>query len=323
MNIIGKIPISVRESGLSFLLPFTLLIACAAAAQTSSGTPQLEVRRQGADRSGVGIIGSGDVIRVSILDTPDLSGEFRIGEDGTARLPLIGEIYLSHHTEQEAASLIDRAYESGLIVRRPNATVFITAYSATGVTVVGEVTKPGIYSVSGSRSLLDLVALAGGFTPLADSEVYVQSSDGSRKTFELPPDKALRDLDDSIKVAPGDKIVVERAGSVYVLGAVGRPGTYVMQHNGNLTVLQALAEAGGSLRIAGESHAVLLRPEDDYRPQVLSLHDMYTGKRRDIPLRSQDILYVPNSLGKDLIVNLPQIIGTLAGAAIYSINVSH
>jgi protein involved in polysaccharide export with SLBB domain len=96
-----------------------------------------------------------------------------------------------------------------------------------------------------------------------------------------------------------------------------------MQHDGRITVLEAVGEAGGSTRLAYEGHVLLLRPSDGYRPIHIYLNKIYKGKQPDIPLASGDVVYVPSSVGKDFLVNLPQIMGTLAGSAIYAINVSH
>ena len=300
-----------------------LSLALMLAVTTGFAQTQLQHVPVNQTQSGDIVIGPGDTIRIRILDTPDLSEDVRVSETGSARLPLIGVVELGGQTEEQAASLLDVAYTNGGYVLHPNASVQIVSYAERGVSITGEVAKPGIYPVSGLRTLVDMVALAGGLTTSADTRITIQYHDGTVKVLEFPLDKPEKDFENSNPVAPGDRIIVPRAGVVYVLGQVGKPGGYLMQHDGRITVLQAVGEAGGSTRLAYEGHVLLLRPSDGYKPIHIYLNKIYKGKQPDIPLASGDVVYVPSSVGKDFLVNLPQIMGTLAGAAIYAVNVSH
>jgi polysaccharide export outer membrane protein len=200
--------------------------------------------------------------------------------------------------------------------------VLIQSFASRGVSILGEVVKPGIYPVAGPRSLVDILALAGGLTADADTHLTIQHTDGTAITavVSIPREDGAKILADDLQVQPGDKVIVSRAGVVYVLGEVGHPGGYVMRHDGQITVLQALAAADGTTRYSNESNAfVIRRTGETFRTERISIRDMYKGKQPDEPLNPEDVLYVPISNMRNFIFNAPNIIGSLAGAAIYSI----
>jgi polysaccharide export outer membrane protein len=265
----------------------------------------------------------GDSIRVTIFDIPELSlDRVQIGGDGTVKLPLIGNVHVAGMSDSDAAHAIDQAYKQGKYVLHPQSSVVLLNFALNGVSITGEVAKPGNYPVTGSRTLVDIIAIAGGLTPLADTRVTIQHVGGGlEENIFLPTDDGRMTLHNNVKVGPGDRVVVPRAGTVYVLGDVTRPGGYLMQHDGKITVLEAIAQASGTARTAGENSAVLIRRNgDSFTTEHLPLRDMYKGKYHDVVLMAGDVVYVPTSIARNFVVNAPEILGTLAGAAIYSVN---
>jgi polysaccharide export outer membrane protein len=267
------------------------------------------------------MMAAGDLIDVTVFDTPELSREVRISGNGTVSLPLLGDVPVAGKNEAQAARDINEAYLRGGYVRRPQTSVIIREFASKGVSVLGEVAHPGVYPVPGPRSVVDVIALAGGFTPLAETTVTVRRAhDKTETTISLPVDDAAKSLDADAEIFPGDRIIVQRASLVYVLGDVGRPGGYLMQHNGTITVLQAVAQASGTGRVSGEDRAVLLRRKGSgYTTTPIALRKMYKGKIPDMVMQPEDVLYVPSSNLRNFIVSAPSIAGSLAGAAIYSI----
>ncbi len=238
-------------------------------------------------------------------------------------LPLLQNVPVAGLTEPEAAHRIDEAYVNGHFLLHPQSSIIIREFASKGVSIVGEIAHPNIYPVPGPRSLVDIIALAGGLTPAADTHVTIKRQDGSfaKATIILPVDNGVLTLQNDVSVSPGDRIVIERAKMVYILGEVTRPGAYIMQVNGTLTVLQAIAYAGGTTRVAGENNTKLIRRSSSgYNTDNVPLHNMFKGRIADLSLQANDILYVPGSTARDFIVNAPAILGTLAGAAIYSVN---
>ncbi len=129
---------------------------------------------------------------------------------------------------------------------QPQVNVLIEEYATQGVSVTGEVQHPGVYSVLGTRTLLDVISMAGGLTNTADTNITIRRRSGTEEnvSVNLKNDDARTSLTNNVQVYPGDLVVVPRAGIVYVLGDVNRPGGFTMQNNGKITVLQALAAGG-------------------------------------------------------------------------------
>jgi polysaccharide export outer membrane protein len=319
-----------RNSGTRIILAtsLALLIAFASpfcgAQATPDPTTQTTMMTRGGNRAPSNDIdlSPGDTINVTVYDTPELTVTVRVGENGIVDLPLLGDIHVAGLSEAAASHLIDQKYISAGILLRPATTVLIQAFASRGVSILGEVVKPGIYPVAGPRSLVDVLALAGGLTPDADTHLTIQHADGTSTTamVSLPREDGAKALADDVQVQPGDKVVASRAGIVYVLGEVGHPGGYIMKHDGRITVLQALAAADGTTRYSNESNAFLIRRTGEtYHTEHISIRAMYKGQQPDEPLNPEDVLYVPISNLRNFVFNAPNILGSLAGAAIYSI----
>jgi polysaccharide export outer membrane protein len=185
--------------------------------------------------------------------------------------------------------------------------------------VLGEVQKPGVYPVLGNRTLLDIISQAGGTTMYAGSSITVKrNSDGRLITIPLAINATNTVISD-VRLQPGDKVIIPRASLVYVLGEVGRPGGFLMQNGGRMTVLQAVALAGGQTSTASIGHARLIHKTDSgYTDTHIPLKKIMNGQEPDTELQANDILYVPNSSAKSLIYRtVPGIIQSTSSAAIY------
>lgn len=248
-------------------------------------------------------IGSGDLIEVSMFQNSDLSGRYRVDERGDIIVPLIGRVHVAGLTAEEAATVIGKRYvdDQILLPADSHATVFIAEYATQGITINGEVKTPGIYPALGVHTLNDLIAAAGGITQLASSQVIITHRDdpGNPKTVEYNP-AALKPIIPDVQIFPGDSILVPRAGIVYVLGDVLRPGGFVLDGRRALTVEAAMALAGGASHAPNLKHVQLVRTLDDGRKEAITIpvNLIYKGQAPDVALRDGDILYVPTSTGK-------------------------
>jgi polysaccharide export outer membrane protein len=184
---------------------------------------------------------------------------------------------------------------------------------------LGEVQKPGVYPVLGNRTLLDMISQAGGTTIYAGSSATIKrKSDGTIIAIPLATG-ATDTLVSDLRLRPGDKVVVPRASLVYVLGDVGRPGGFIMQNRGHMTVLQAVALAGGHTRTASIGQVRLIhKTESGYMDTQIPLKQIMNGHKADMELQAEDILYIPNSSAKSLIYRTaPGILQSASSAAIY------
>jgi len=249
-----------------------------------------------ADNSSQLRLGAGDLLEVGVYNVPELSTKARIGNSGDVYLPLIDYVHVADLSVEEAQTLIQKRLEDGGFVRSPHVTIFVDESASQGVTILGEVAKPGIYPALGDRKLYDLISEAGGFSPTAGRKVSVirQRSQAPPITVTLPRNLA-DDLQDNIEIQPGDTITVPKAPVIYVVGDVGHP-TGLVVDNGSLTVLQALALAGGPNRTAKMGATRIIRKGPNGMTETrVPLKKMLEAKVPDVTLQADDILFVPLS----------------------------
>ncbi len=241
-------------------------------------------------------LGSGDLLEIGVYNVPELSTKARIGNSGDVYLPLIDYVHVGDLTVEEAQALIEKRLEDGGFVRAAHVTIIVDESISQGITVLGEVTKPGIYPALGDRKLYNLISSAGGFTPSAGRKVSIirQHSQSAPITVNLPRNLA-DDLQDNIELLPGDTISVPRAPIIYVVGDVGRPAGLLVD-NGTLTVLQALALAGGTNHTAKMGAVRIIRKGPAGMTETkVPLKKMLEAKAPDMNLQADDILFVPLS----------------------------
>lgn len=267
------------------------------------------------------LIGPGDQLRVQVFDTPDLDEVARVTDNGEIPFPITGgSIKVAKSTPAEAASIIEQALKEARIMRNPRVLVTVQEYATQSVTVSGQVVKPGAYEITTPRSIIDVLALAGGLTDVADRHVTIKhAEDGTEQTVFISNDSTEASKRITL-VNPGDKVLVPKVGIVYVLGDVGRPGGYPMTNNeATLTVLQAVALAGGTPSTAAPGHARLIRrTSDGYATTKLPLSAMQKGKKPDLPMQASDIIYVPFSYLRNTALGLTGLPAAAASAAIYT-----
>src|SRR5215471_17055271 len=190
-------------------------------------------------------IGPGDLLEISVFGAADFNKQVRVSSAGDVSLPLIGLVRLAGLTTDLAEKLVEQKLLSGGYFNDPRVSIFEKEYQTQGVSVLGEVQKPGIYPMLGSRRLFDVISAAGGTTPKAGNQITITHRD-SRSSQRLT---LGRNADDSTtnnpEILPGDTVVVQKAGIVYVVGDVRMPGGFVIDKP-RLTVLQALAMAQGA-----------------------------------------------------------------------------
>jgi polysaccharide biosynthesis/export protein len=266
------------------------------------------------------LIGPGDLIEFRVFGAPDMTQDLRINGAGEAMVPLVGPVKVGGLTAAEAQEAIEARLKQGGFVRNPRVSLFTKEYAMQGVTMLGEVAKPGVYPVLGQRRLYDLISLAGGMTPRAGKNVTI-----SRRT---EPDKPIhlelnndpsKSLEQNVEIFPGDTIVVSRAGIIYVVGSVAKPSGFTMDNNDHLTVLEAIALAGGTSPAAALNGAKIIRRSDNDIHEILTpLKPILTAKSQDVALKPGDILFVPDSKTKGAARRgLESIVQITTGLAIY------
>jgi polysaccharide biosynthesis/export protein len=288
-------------------------------------------------------IGPGDVITVSVSEAPDLSGKFRITDKGQLVLPgLEAPIQAEGQSAFELSKNIATILRQAQLLKEPAVNVFVEEYHSRTVTVLGAVNKPSVYPLQKPTSLLEILSTAGGLTTTAGSRVTIvrgtpseagDSSDNGAKgdaaeaarTIDLAELFEGRDPSLNVPVNAGDVITVATAPVVYVVGAVSKPGGFVVEdQSSGITVLQALARAEGFLPFAARNRSVVIRrPANGQEPEKIpvDLGKVMEGKLADVRLQGNDILFVPESGAKKNVLSFGRaaINGLVNGIAIYGL----
>jgi len=240
--------------------------------------------------------GPGDLLEVSVYNVPELATKARVSNSGEIYLPLIDYIHVAGLTQEEAQAVIEKRLEDGGFVRNPHVTIFVDEAESQGVTLLGEVAKPGIYPDTSDHKLYEVISEAGGFTAVASRNVaIIRKGKPEPIRVDLPRNLA-DDLSGNVDVLPGDTVTVPRAPIVYVVGDVGRPSGLLID-NGTMTVLQALALAGGTNHTAkmGGVRIIHKSPSGSMTESKVPLKKILEAKSPDITLHADDILFVPMS----------------------------
>jgi polysaccharide export outer membrane protein len=265
------------------------------------------------------VLGPGDEVEVTVYGAPDLSGHTRVSPDGNISIPLIGYVRLAGLTSSEAEAAIEAQLRQNNIVNDPQVSIYAKEYSSSGISVAGEVARPGFYSALGPHRLFDVLQAAGGPTDKAANKVMITHRDQKdATTLDISKDPAQMAAS-NVALRPGDTVVVPKAGIVYVLGEVTRPGGYVLNSTGGITVLQVVAVAGGPTHIASTGKTRLLRrTENGFQEQRIDLKKLLRGKAHDVSVGNEDILFIPSSAIKTAL-NASALVGIAASTAIYRI----
>lgn len=244
-------------------------------------------------------LGIGDLIEISVFGVPDLATKTRISGSGDVYLPLIDYVHVADLTTDEAQELIQKRLEDGGFVRGPHVSIFVTESASQAITMLGEVNRPGPYPAIGERHLFDLISSAGGLTDRAGRNVTIERRGDPSQKVELQLSQNLvEDTQDNVEVFPGDTIIVSRAGIVYVVGDVQHPSGFRIEDN-TLSVLKALALAGGSTRTSALAKTRILRPGPNGVQEIpINLKKVLYAKAPDVALVKGDILFIPGSAAK-------------------------
>jgi polysaccharide export outer membrane protein len=285
-----------------------------------------------------------DLLFIQVFDVDQLTREYRVSATGTLVFPLLMQpLRAEGLTPQQLADLISKKCIEAGVLSHPQISVTVRESRVHAVAVVGAVKLPQIYPVFGPITLLDILSQAGGVAEDAGSSVTITRGEVSRRVLASGAGGAaeggkspavpttvsvnLRGLletgDPSLNltVYPGDRVTVQRAGVIYVLGAVNRAGAYLLtEARQDMTVLRALALAESLRSTAKGKKALILRPNPSApggREEIpVNLDAMLRGGAPDRPLQSNDVLFVPDSLALKALHKSADVAVNTAGLAV-------
>lgn len=265
---------------------------------------------------------TGYQLDLEVFGAPEMSCSLRVDDDGNVNVPLIGTVHVADDTLREAEKAIAHELLAKEIINSPNVHLRISAFAVGTVTVSGEVQSPGKLQLLAPRPLLAVLADAGGETTAAGGHVEIHHTQlgGAEQIVRVAyaPGKDSAEAEKAL-VSPGDTIYVPRAGVIYVLGAVNRPGGYLMVNGGTLDLPQAVALAMGISPVGSSKSVVVVRKREgqvgEYR---LRLDEMQRGKAETFALTDGDMVYVPASKVKSALINSSSVLSAAASATIVS-----
>ena len=327
-------------------------------------------------------IGPQDLLDINIFEAPELNRTVRVSENGEVSLPLLGGIHVVRLTARELENTLAARLREFL--KDPHVSVMVTAIESHPVSVIGEVNKPGVFQVRGSKTLLEMLSMAQGLAPDAGDEVlvmrnaeYNRGQDGGAQTTQARSgetsskdaegikngagrddsgkDGALknnapastagndagtthgqqgdtlainlrhllnsRDPGLNVPIYAGDIVKVTRAGIVYVVGAVRKPGGFTVKGNEQMSLLKVIALAEGLSSTSSKGHTRIIRTDEGSgkRSEIpVELGKILDGKAPDMNLQAADIVFVPNSTGKTVFFrSTDAIVNTATGLAIF------
>lgn len=261
-----------------------------------SQKPEAHLESVTGPNAGAMTIGPGDLIDLTVFHVPELVLKIRVDSNGFVSLPLLGDIELAGLTVPQAQQLIKHELIQRQMVIKPEVSLFIEEYATQGITVYGEVNAPGIYPLMGPHRLFDAIAAAGGFTANAGHILTILHSGSQARGQVIDLLGGQNEEQTNVMIYPRDTIIVSKAGVVYVLGEVNKPGVFPMINNSSISLMKAIAMAGSTTKLASLKHTIIIRksPEGSIEMEV-SLDRIYHGKNSDLPLHPEDIVFVPLS----------------------------
>lgn len=249
-------------------------------------------------------VGPKDLLTINVFEVPELNITVRVSEDGSITIPLLGKIKVEGLTrselERKLANLLEKNY-----LKNAQVTIFIKEYQSKRVSVIGAVRNPGNYELIGKQTLLQMLSLAGGLTREAETAEHIivirQYPDGKSKSLKIELEDLMLKGNPklNIPVNPGDiiNVPVMRFTDIYVFGQVTKPGHIKMKKNSHLTLLRAIAKAGGFTDRARKSGIIIKRLVNNKEIKIkVNVKKILRGKKPDIILKPNDVVFVPESI---------------------------
>ena len=282
------------------------------------------------------VLGPDDVIAIKAMDADEINAAaLRVDSNGFISLPLLGRVSAGGASVEALEKEIVTRLQK--YVRSPVVAVSVVEYRSQPVSVVGSVGQPGIHQLEGRKTLVEILAKAGGIRPEAGNTVKITrrlewgaiplpsattdpSGQFSVAQVSLQGITQASNPEQNILIKPNDVISVPKADIVYVIGEVKKPGGFALSERSSVSGVRALAMADGLTPIAASHKAVIIRQPPGREPVQIpvNLKEILKGKQRDVEVLPDDILYIPINVAKNAVTKtLSTAIQAAASALIY------
>jgi polysaccharide export outer membrane protein len=244
------------------------------------------------------VVGPEDLLEVQVYQVPELNTTARVEGDGSITLPVVGPITIGGMKLDQVNAKIEQTLEAKY-VQNPQVNVLVKEYKSQKVSIIGMVKSPGSYSLSGPRTIIQLIAEAGGLAAEAGKSIFIfrQANDGRSARLSIPKDELLVKGSTAwnIPLRAGDVINVpaEQQITVSILGALTTPGIYSLTVSDGPTLLKAIARAGG-LKQASKGGVKIKRIGENGKESVVEvdLGEILSGRIPDFELKDGDVIII-------------------------------
>jgi len=290
------------------------------------------------------VLGPNDQILIRAPQADEINERpFRIDGDGFINLPIVGRIRAGSQTVQSfETDLVTKLKE---YIRDPQVFVTVVQFRSEPVFFVGDFNRPGIYTLQGRRTLIEMLSSVGGLQPNASRRIKItrrseygsiplgsaqESPDRKISTVEISLDSLTQNVnpEEDIVLQPYDIVSAERAGKIYISGEVNKPASIELAERDSMPITQALTEVGGFTLNASRDKVRVLRPiaGTSRKAEIdIDLKRVFEGKDIDFPLLPNDVLYVPRATARviltpvatSMLTTLPYLIVTLAVSGVF------
>jgi len=276
-------------------------------------------------------------VTINVSNLPELSGGriYRVDPQGNFDMPVVGSLHAAGQSLTEVRTAIAEALKQ--YVYHPDVSLGVSQFRSQPVSIIGAVNESGVHQLEGKKTLLEVIAMAKGLRSDAGDSLHItrELSRGSIPLANSRLDAAGRfytadvnlaalidgkSPENNIPVESDDVVSIPPADLVYVIGAVTRPGGFVLSQRKNMSVLQALSLAGGLSKNASAKNARILRPTGQIKPVeiLLNVNSILRGKSEDLKLNASDILFIPDSAAKTALGKVAETaLQAATGAAVY------
>jgi polysaccharide biosynthesis/export protein len=262
-------------------------------------------------------LGPGDQITIIGSEPEEIINKaVRVDQAGFLTLPLVGKLQAGGLTVEQFQKQLEAVLRQWVL--DPQVSASVTEYRSQSVSVIGSVASPGVQILQGRKTIAEVLAQAGGIRQDAGYQLRItrrlergripvpgahDDPTGRFSVAELAVSGIIESggSEQNIVVEAGDVLSVPRGEMIFVLGNVRRPGGFVLNDRGGMSVLQALSLAEGTVGHAATANARILRKVNG-QPERTEVHvdlkRIFAAKAKDVPMLPDDILFIPSNTTK-------------------------
>jgi polysaccharide biosynthesis/export protein len=305
--------------------------------QTASTTESVPVAKTGCNTNvrSTYLLGPDDELQIAGPEMEETAAKtVRVDGEGDIQVPLVGRVHVAGLTVQQAEKELNIRLSK--YIKNPQAALDVKELRSQPASVLGAVNTPGVHQVSGRKTLLEMISMAGGIRADAGYSIRITrqvdwgciplpgatldaSGRYSVAQVNLQDIMSAKRPEENIQILPQDVVTVPKAELVYVAGAVKKSGAFILGEQERMSVLKAISLAEGFGTAPDPRHARIVRKVGDKQEEIpVDLKKLLQGKGSDVTMQGNDILFIPDSTGKKVALRIMEAaIQTGTGLAIY------